>query len=287
MGALTENKVIDICFCNSTIKELNEIIETELLKSDADLELIDECCRVLELINEEVTGSGFYAHAVHSAEAIIRTYNAEKYKKIILSASCAVLLGTVVGVTLISGGESKINRGENLKGEATENIKTESFESTSKKTLETEEDNYISTTQVNRVKTLKVMQPYDNRSLIFDNRSSINLDNFYIYVEMLDGRIFSVIPSECQYEVLETAEDGATRVKVTYNGYETFIYVAVSVPEMTTTEFNYDYNYDWDCDCNDDVFEDDYMFTDEETSAKIEETNVSEVIMESENSIDY
>ena len=141
MGALTENKVIDICFCNSSIKELNEIIEEELLKDDVDIELIDECCKDLELINEEVTGSGFNTQAVHSAEVIIRKYNSQKYKKIMLSASWAVLLGVVVSVTLIGNGDSKIDRGENLKGELTQNIKAESIESTSQKP--TEENNYV------------------------------------------------------------------------------------------------------------------------------------------------
>ena len=268
MGALTENKVIDICFCNSTIKELNEIIETELLKEDADLELIDECCKVLELINEEVTGLGFNTQAVHSAEAIIRKYNSQKYKKIMLSASCAVLIGALVSVTFIGDGDSKIDRGENLKGEVTQNIKAESIESTSQKP--TEEKNYVTTTRVRRVKRLKVMQPYSNSSLVFNNRDSINLEGFYIYVEMLDGSRYSVVPSECQYEVLETAEDGATRVRVTYDGFETFINVTVSVPEITTTEYiGCDDCDDW---WEDDFFDDDYMFTEEETSDTIEET---------------
>ncbi len=266
MGALTENKVIDICFCNSTIKELNEIIEEELLKDDVDIELIDECCKVLELINEEVTGSGFNTQAVHSAEAIIRKYNSQKYKKIMLSASCAVLLGAVVSVTLIGNGDSKIDRGENLRGEVTQNIKAESIESTSQKP--TEENNYVTTTYVSRVKRLKVMQPYSNSSLVFNSRDSINLEGFYIYVEMLDGSRYSVVPSECQYEVLETAEDGSTRVRVTHYGFETFINVTVRVPEITTTENDI---CDEEFDTEIDIF-DEESFTECETSATNEET---------------
>ncbi len=280
METFEEKRVIDICFCNSTIKELNEIIEAELLKDDADLELIDECCRVLELINAEVfdSGSGFNAEAIHTAEAIIKKYNSQKYQKIILSASCAVLLGAVAGATLLFNGDSKIDRGENLRVEATENIRSESAESTSEKQST---ENKATTTQATRVKKLKVMQPYDNSSLVFDNRASINLDGFYIYVEMLDGSRYSVIPSECQYEVLETAEDGATRVRVTYNGFETFITVTVSVPEITTEYIDYDdyYEDDYDyCDgCVDDFWaSDDELFTEEETSATIEENAVEE-----------
>ncbi|MBO7179661.1 MAG: hypothetical protein J6V78_04910 [Clostridia bacterium] len=276
MKTLTENTVLDICFYNSTIRELNEIIEAELLKEDADLELIDECCEILELINAEVFNSSVRSEAVHNAEAIIRKYNSQKYKKIMLSASCAVVLGALTSVTFLSGGNNKIDLGENLKGDATENIKTEYFETTSQKT--TSSKNVASTTRLNQVKNLKVMQPYDNSSLVFNNRDSINLDNFYIYVEFVDGRRFSVPSSECQYEVLETADDGATTVRVTYDGFETFINVTVSVPEITTTEYDYDY----DCDCDDDVFDDDYMFTEDETSVTIEETEAvtEEITME-------
>lgn len=267
---IAENKLIDICFCNSTIKELNEIIEAELLKEDADLELIDECCKVLEIVNQEVSGAELTKETVHSAEQIIRRYNSQKYKKVMISASCAVLLGAIASVTFFYSGDSKIDLGENLKGEATQNIKVETIESTSKKQYD--KNNNVTTTHISRVKRLKVMQPYSNSSLVFNNRDSINLEGFYIYVEMLDGRRYSVVPSECQYEVLETAEDGATRVRVTYDGFETFINVTVSVPEITTTEY---IGCD-DCDDSweDDLFDDDYMFTEEETSDTIEVTEV-------------
>jgi hypothetical protein len=77
--------------------------------------------------------------------------------------------------------------------------------------------------------------------------------------------------------VLETEEDGATRVKVTYSDYEAFIYVTVRMPEVYTTEYYYP-----DCDCDDDVFDDDFMFTDDETSATMEETIVAEETIETD-----
>lgn len=232
MNISIENTVADIYFLNSTIRELNEIIETELLKEEADLDLVDECCSVLELINSELFKSEMKIETIYSAEAIIRKYNSQKYKRLITVASCAVILGAFTGAAILTKPGTEIDRGEHLKVEATESIKNETFEFTKQPT--TTERKVVTTTRLNEVKTLKVMQPFNGQSIVFENRESINLDDFYIYVECSNGKRFSVIPSECQFEVLETAEDGTTSVRVVYNGFETFINVTVNVEETSS-----------------------------------------------------
>ena len=230
MGALTENKVIDICFCNSAKKELNNIIEAELQKGEfADLDLIDDCCNALELINADLYNGEECFNSSLSVLGIIRKYNLERNKKILLSASCLVVVGALTSVMLFMKKAPEINKGEILTVKASESVKIEQFETITEKEKNTSTVFGNSTTRLNEVKKLKVMQPLGSGKLVFESREAINLDSFYIYVECVDGKRFSVVPSECQFEILETAEDGATIVKVMYNGFETYINVTVSV----------------------------------------------------------
>lgn len=265
----TTKVIDDIYFCSSVIDELNEIIEEELKKDAlADLALIDDCCAALEVLNgnvynEEVIVSCF------NALNVIRKYNSERNKRVLLSASCLVLISAIAATAALTRDKPKTEQGEFLSAKASESVVSEAIEDTTKKSA--------STTRVTQVKKLKVMQPLGESKMVFDNREEINIEGFYVYVEYLDGRRYSVPSSECGFEVLETADDGATRVKVTYSGYETFIYVTVRMPEVYTTEYYYP-----DCDCDDDIFGDDFMFTEEESSAIIEETTVVEEASETD-----
>ncbi len=259
----TTKVINDMYFCSSVIDELNEIIEEELKKDAlADLDLIDDCCAALEILNGNVYNEKVLVSCFNALQ-IIKKYNSERSKRILLSASCLVLISAIAATAALTRDKPKTEQGEFLSAKASESVVSEAIEDTTKKTG--------STTRMTQVKQLKVMQPLGESKMVFDNREEINIEDFYFYVEYLDGRRYSVPSSECSFEVLETEEDGATRVKVTYSGYEAFIYVTVRMPEVYTTEYYYP-----DCDCDDDVFDDDFMFTEDETSATMEETIAEE-----------
>lgn len=273
MNVKTKAVINDIYYCNSVTDELNDIIEEELKKGEnADFDLIDDCCRALEILNGNLSGET-EVFSCFDAVKIIKKHNAERNKKILLSASCFVLISAVAVAVAFTKGDSTPKKSEISSGKANESVVLAQAEKTTLNSNEKE----LYTSQKNRVKKLKVMQPLGEGKMIFDNRDEINIDDFYVYVEFVDGGRYSVLPSECGYEVLETADDGATRVRVTYSGYETFIYVTVRMPEIYTTEYYYP---DWECEDNGHDFFDDDLFTEDETSATIKETLAEETTVE-------
>lgn len=85
---ITKENLNDNLFYNALAEELNKIIEEELNKNyeDINAELIDDCCLALSDIYAVQNGEGRNENNIVNINGIIKKYNLQRRKKLVVSA---------------------------------------------------------------------------------------------------------------------------------------------------------------------------------------------------------
>ncbi len=244
---ITNENLNDNIFYNSLAEELNNIIDEELSKNyeDINAELIDDCCLALSAIYELQNGEFKNSEKIVNINTIIKKYNLQKRKKLVVSAACAAVAVLTVGTTMVAFGnktvivESEIikyavGRFEeifNRKEPTTQEPTTE--ETTLPQTTEPitqQVTQTMATTEfIREIKNITVIAPPGFNSSL-TSRDDINLNNFYVSVMYTNGENAVVPISEATYEICETKQDGFTEIKIYYEGFTTSYYVTI-IPE--------------------------------------------------------
>ncbi len=243
---ITNENMNDNFFYNSLAEELNNIIDEELSKNyeDINAELIDDCCLALSAIYELQNGNNENLEKIININTIIKKYNLQKRKKLVVSAACAAVAVLSLGTTFVAFGnktmivESEIIKSALGKLEKVFNVtETTTTEPTTEETTLPEATEPITqqtteapTTEITRqIKNITVYPPPGFYSS-FESLDDINLKKFYISVNYTNGEKAVVPISEGSYEICKPQADGTTEIKVYYKGFETSYYVTV-IPE--------------------------------------------------------
>lgn len=237
-------------FYNSLIEELNTIIEEELSKNyeEINAEVVDDCCLALNSIYELKNGEGEEFTNITNINSIVKKYNLHQRKKVVVSVACAAVAVFAIGVSGFTAGSETVAEGnifktalgrfeEFLKNEeATEIVTTEPPETTEEKTTEiqtTEEyvslHNSLPEVTQKQIKGISVVLAPGSTGL-YHSVEEINLKNTFVRVDYFNGENETISISNCTVEVGEPKTDGETKITISYNGFETYIYVTV-LPE--------------------------------------------------------
>ncbi len=243
---ITNENLNDNVFYNSLAEELNNIIDEELSKNyeDINAELIDDCCLALNAIYELQNGEYENSENIININTIIKKYNLQKRKKLVVSAACAAVAVFTVGTTIFTlGNKTVIFESELIKSAVGkfEEIFNKNEPTTHVPTTEDTTDilttepiiqpttNPITTEITREIKNITLIAP-PGFNTTFTSRDQISLNNFYVSVNYTNGEngIFPI--SEATYEIRDTKQDGSTEIRVSYKGFTTSYYVTV-IPE--------------------------------------------------------
>ncbi|MBQ6935496.1 MAG: hypothetical protein IJN49_03005 [Clostridia bacterium] len=237
-------------FYNSLIEELNKIIEEELSKNyeEINAEVIDDCCLALQSIYELQNGDGEEFTNITNINSIVKKYNLYQRKKTVVSVACAAVAVFAIGVTSFTLSSETVAEGNVFKAalgrfeelfkneEPTKTVTTEPPESTKSETTEiqtTEEyislHNSLPEVTEKQIKGISVILTPGSTGL-YHSVEEINLKNTFVRVDYLNGENETINISQCTVTIGEPKMDGETKVTVSYNGFETYIYVTV-LPE--------------------------------------------------------
>ncbi|MBQ4103506.1 MAG: bacterial Ig-like domain-containing protein [Clostridia bacterium] len=244
--SLKQNFVInenlnDALFYNSLIKELNDIIENELSKSyeEINAEIIDECCLALESVYSLLNGETVELKEITNINSIINKYNLSRRKKLTVSVACAAATVLVVGMANFSVNNETVAEGnifktalgrfeELIKNEKLTEVTTEEVSETTTKLVseQTTTPVEVKATENNTIKNIYLIFP-PGTNHIYKNASEINLSNVNVGVDYITGESEVINISDCSVTIGKSAEDGETKIMVSYKGAETCIYVTV------------------------------------------------------------
>lgn len=235
----------DTLFYNSLIDELNELIENELSKSyeEIDAELIDECCLALESVYTLLNGEELSFENVVSLSSIVKKYKLQKRRRVAVSVACAAAVILIAGTANFSTDSEILAEGNVFKaaiGKLEELIKNEraSVTESTTETEATQPDSAVTetteaTTVVNDVNTIQgiyIILP-DGINRVYKSVGEIDLSSAIVGVNYSDGNTSSVNINECKVSISEPAEDGETKITVSYKGFKSAVYVTVLTEE--------------------------------------------------------
>ncbi len=254
---ITNENLNDNLFYNSLAEELNNIIDEELSKNYEDInpELIDDCCLALNVIYEMQNGEFENSEKIININTIIKKYNLQKRKKLVVSAVCAAVAVLTVGTTMMAFGNKTVivestlvksamakleeifKEREETTGETTiPEITTEEttlpetlLPETTEPTTQQVTEEPVTTGISMKIKNITVYPPPGFYSVV-ESADDINLKNFYISVNYADGEKTIVPISEGSYEICKPQADGTTEIKIYYKGFTTSYYVTI-IPE--------------------------------------------------------
>lgn len=243
---ITNENLNDNVFYNSLAEELNNIIDEELSKNyeDINAELIDDCCLALNAIYELQNGEYENSENIININTIIKKYNLQKRKKLVVSAACAAVAVFTVGTTVFTLGnktvifeseliKSAVGKFEEIfnKNEPTTHVPTteDTTDILTTEPIIQETTNPITTEITREIKNITLIAP-PGFNTTFTSREKISLNNFYVSVNYTNGENGILPISEATYEICETKQDGSTEIRVSYKGFTTSYYVTV-IPE--------------------------------------------------------
>lgn len=247
---ITAENLNDTLFYNALAEELNNIIDEELNKNyeEINAELIDDCCLALSAICELQNNGPENSENVKSINSIIKKYNLQNRKKLVVAAACAAVAVFTVGTTISTvGNMTMVGEGGIIKtavGKIEEIFKRKEPTTEPTTELTTEEivvsepqlqtsqqftEPPLTTETAKTIKNITVFAPSGFYGTVA-SREDISLNNFSICVNYTTGEKAVVPISDATYEICETKEDGFTEIKIYYKGFTTSYYVTV-IPE--------------------------------------------------------
>ena len=238
---ITNENMNDNFFYNSLAEELNNIIDEELSKNyeDINAELIDDCCLALSAIYDIQNGNCEGSEKIVNFNTVIKKYNLQKRKKLVVSAACAAIAILSVGTTMVAFGDKTILvESELVKSalgkleqvfNATETTTTEPIteETTLTPTTESATQPAPTTEKTTDIKNITVYPPPGFNNSV-NSVDDININNFYISVNYANGEKSIVPVSAGSYEILKPQADGTTEIRFAYKGFTSSYYVTVT-----------------------------------------------------------
>lgn len=256
---LLDIKKNDDLYYESLITELESFLETELSKSEAEIDefFIDECCVAIEYLRSVQSGEETESYeTVVDIEAIIKSQHRKARIIYVSSAACAavVVLCAVVSLKFLTAndqnhlrphesqgalyGETETNGSNNdIEGsvtapfsQTTENITTLEPVSTTEQ-IATDIITPPGITQpIPMIYRLDVLVRPGN-SLKFKDEAEIDLSGVDVVVSYSDNSTEIVSIEECQVNIGTADEDGKVKVTVTYKYVSTDMYVTIETTE--------------------------------------------------------
>lgn len=244
---LIDENLNDNLFYNALAEELNNIIDEELNKNyeDINAELINDCCLALSAIYELQNGESGNPDNIMNINNIIKKYNLQQRKRLVVSAACAAVVAFTVGTAIFTLGnktvileseliKSAVGKFEDIFNKNEPTTKEPVSEGTTvvlstEPTTQQVTNPPVTTEITKEIKNISIIAPPGFDST-FTSRENINLKNFYVSVNYTNGEKAIIPITDASYEVCEPLEDGTTEIKIYYRGFSTSFYVTV-IPE--------------------------------------------------------